>query len=177
MAPCFNCYSKDLKSNPKGTSIGTALCICSFNSFFEVTHLLFHRHLWAKVYSLSKCLLILNWLLLWLDHHVSSSVFPYKCIFLKFMIFWYNYTLYGFFNYRSRPIGSCNVSLWYSVTEKTAAPDSKTPLHTYDIFGASCVEVEFDALTGSYIISRMDVLYDCGVRCVSWVVKYLICLA
>ena len=47
------------------------------------------------------------------------------------------------------------------------APDAESPNHVYDIFGASCVEVEMDALTGNYVINRMDVLYDCGVRCVN----------
>ena len=34
----------------------------------------------------------------------------------------------------------------------------------YNIYGAACAEVELDVLTGNYIISRVDLLYDCGNR-------------
>ena len=34
----------------------------------------------------------------------------------------------------------------------------------YNIYGASCAEVELDVLTGNYIVNRVDLLYDCGNR-------------
>ena len=54
--------------------------------------------------------------------------------------------------------------MFFSVTNKTCVPDIKYPFHNCDVFGTSCTEVELDVLTGNYIIHRMDVLYDSGVR-------------
>ncbi|VDI19559.1 Hypothetical predicted protein [Mytilus galloprovincialis] len=32
----------------------------------------------------------------------------------------------------------------------------------YNSYGVTCTEVEFDVLTGQYLINRVDLLYDCG---------------
>lgn len=52
-----------------------------------------------------------------------------------------------------------------SLTNLEACPFPTTGgIWEADVFGAACAEVELDVLTGNYIIHRMDIIYDCGVR-------------
>ena len=50
-----------------------------------------------------------------------------------------------------------------SLTSKDIVPE-KGPLFNANVFGTACTEVELDVLTGTYIIQRMDIIYDCGTR-------------
>ena len=50
-----------------------------------------------------------------------------------------------------------------SLTTKDVVP-AGSPLFNANVFGTACTEVELDVLTGTYIIQRMDIIYDCGTR-------------
>ena len=52
----------------------------------------------------------------------------------------------------------CCVNCSCSVNEGGVYP------HTYFSWGACCVEVELDVLTGEAEVLRADILYDCGQR-------------
>ena len=60
-----------------------------------------------------------------------------------------------------------------SLTSKDIEPE-EGPLFNANVFGTACTEVELDVLTGTYIIQRMDIIYDCGTRYgVHRIIKFL----
>ncbi|XP_052766428.1 xanthine dehydrogenase-like [Mya arenaria] len=54
------------------------------------------------------------------------------------------------------------VALTESYTNAGKHPTGGSDLFTYNVYGATCSEVELDVLTGEYQINRVDIVYDCG---------------
>ena len=61
----------------------------------------------------------------------------------------------------------CKTWLSYSVQQHT------TNTYAYNSYGVACTEVEVDVLTGQTEILRVDILFDCGERYMSFMSRHI----
>jgi CO/xanthine dehydrogenase Mo-binding subunit len=94
----------------------------------------------------------------WVSH--SDAVYTTGSIWHKQL---YQHNMHIMCIYRLRNTDPCEPQVLYiGFGYRVFQPG--TDAICYNTYGVTCTEVEMDVLTGQYLISRVDLLYDCGER-------------